>query len=213
MKNLSKKILLCLLLIACANGYASAQQQQQQKACPIPPPSPYKHNAYIATRFDAAANSMRTVLEHPVILGDKAQPLYLFASFAYPNAARQTEKTRAIVNLALVSVAPLARFNHAHDLRVYVDGREQVRLAPGQYRAETDDANQAIEWTQISLSAQSLRELTKAAHVEIALNGERHNLTKNHMEALRELVSLMRPPGFAAAAAQSDAYDSPQSGY
>jgi hypothetical protein len=211
MKNLSKKIWLCLLLIACANGYASAQQKQQ-KACPVPPPSPYKHTAYIATRFDAAADSMRTVLEHPVTLGDKAQPLYLFASFAYPNAARQTDKTRTVVNLALISVAPLARFNDAHDLRIYVDGREQVRLAPGQYRAETDDANQSIEWTQITLSAQSLRELTKAAHVEIALNGDRHKLTNNHLEALRELVSLMRPPGFAAAA-QNDLYDSGQSGY
>lgn len=210
MENLSKKILLCVLLIAGASGYASAQQL---KACPVPPPSPYKHTAYIATRYDEATNAMRTVLEHPVTLGDKAQPLYLFASFAYPNAARQTDKTRTIVNLALVSVAPVARFDHAHDLRVYVDGREQVQLSPEQYRAETDDANRAIEWTQISLSAQSLRELAKAAHVEFALNGERHKLTKNHLEALRELASLMRPPGFAAAAKQTDAYNSPQSSY
>lgn len=211
MKNLSSKFLLCALLIACA--YVSASAQQQQKACPVPPPSPYKHTAYIATRYDEATNAMRTVLEHPVTLGDKAQPLYLFASFAYPNAARQTDKTRTIVNLALVSVAPVARFDHAHDLRVYVDGREQVRLSPEQYRAETSDANQAIEWTQISLSAQSLRELAKASHVEFALNGERHKLTKNHLEALRELASLMRPPGFAAAAKQNDAYNSPQSSY
>lgn len=209
MENLPKKFLLCALLIAGANCYANAQQN----ACPLPPPSPYKHTAYIATRYDADANSMRTVLEHPVILGDKAQPLFLFASFAYSNPTRQEQKPRMTVSLALVSVAPALRFDSTHDLRIYSDGREQVRLAPEQYRAETSDANQIIEWTQISLSAQSLRQLTKAAHVEVTLNGERHVLTEDHLEALREFVSLIRPPGFAAAAKQHDAYNTSQTGY
>lgn len=204
MKSVS---VICFLLLT-AVGSANAQK----KACPIPPPSPYKHTAHIGTRYDSDTKAMRTVLEHPVKLGSDAEPLYLSASFAYASSSRASVAPRTNVEFALVSVALAPRFRNAHTLRLFADGRELPQLTRERYRAEQGDENRTIEWTQISLSSAALLELAKAKRVEIKLGGEQYELTKNHLEALRELASLIRPPIFAPAE-RKDAYDLPASGY
>lgn len=202
MKNLQKVSLSVVVILLCATTYTHAQQ----KACPIPSPSPYKHTAYIATRYDARAGVMRTVLEHPATLGDAAQPLYLSASFSYADPARPRSSSRDTIDFALVSLAPVARFGASHDLRVFADGHEVMWLAPARYTVATDELNRAVEWTLVRFSAAALLEVTRAKDVEVSLNGVRYALTENHLEALRDLASLMRLPSFAE---RRDDYSSP----
>ncbi len=208
--NTSTKLLSCALLLLCFVGVSRAQN----KACPIPPPSPYKHTAYIATRYDETANVMRTVLEHPLVLGDAAQPVYLSASFAYGKEAKNDSRfaPRTVVNLALISVAAAPRFRQSHALRLFADGHEQPTLAAERYLTQTDELNRTIEFMQISLSVATLRALTQGKRVEAKLGAERFTLTENHLEALRDLLSLTRPPAFAPAT-RRDGFLLPQSGY
>lgn len=203
----------CFSLLAAAGSVCA-----QKKACPIPPPSPYKHTAHIGTRYDADTHAMRTVLEHPVKLGSDAEPLYLAASFAYGKTSGAAIATRTSVEFSFISVAPAPRFRDAHTLRLFADGRELPRVATERYGAEQADENHIIERTQVSLSPAALIELTKAKRVEITLGSEHFEFTKNHLEALRELASLIRPPSFAPGerftpAERTDAYLLPASGY
>jgi hypothetical protein len=185
----------------------------QKRACPIPPPSPYKHTAYIGTRYDAKTNAMRTVLEHPMKLGNDAEPIYLAASFSYvnnPDASAVAARTN--VEFSLISFASFPRFRDAHVLRLFADGRELPRIAAERYGFQKTDDNHILEQTQVTLSSGALIELTEAKSVEITLGNEHFEFTSNHLEALRELVSLIRPPGFAPVE-RKDAYHLPGSGY
>lgn len=211
----------CLLAAVCASG-VEAQTRRVQKSCPIPPPSPYKHTALISTRYDSRAELMRTVLEHPVALGESSKPLYFTASFAYGGSGDAHIAPRTRLDLALVAVGDSARYAEGYALRVFADGHEQTPLAPTRYAATTvDDAeesssNRRVEQLKVSLPAASLLELAGARAVQLELGGERYSLTENHLEALRELASLMRAPAATSPAAANttrDAFPLPQGGY
>lgn len=214
----------CLLAAVCASG-AEAQTKRVQKSCPIPPPSPYKHTALISTRFDSRAGLMRTVLEHPVAVGGSPQPLYFVASFAYGDGdARIAPRTG--FDFALVASGEFRSYGEGTALRVFADGQEQTPLAPARYAATTVDVksddenpvatNRQLEQIRVRLSAAALLDLARARTVQLELGGERYSLTENHLEALRELASLMRAPLADAAVAADkklDAYPLPRGGY
>lgn len=212
----------CLLAAACASGIG-AQTKRVQKSCPIPPPSPYKHTALISTRYDSRAELMRTVLEHPVALGESSKPLYFTASFAYGGAGDARIAPRTKLDLALVAVGDSARYAEGYTLRVFADGREQTPLVPTRYAATTVDVDaqrtasvRRFEQLKVSLPAASLLELARARTIELELGGERYALTENHLEALRELASLMRAPvadSAVVAGKKTDAFPLPQGGY
>lgn len=212
----------CLLAVVCAAG-VGAQTKRVQKSCPIPPPSPYKHTALISTRYDSRAELMRTVLEHPLALGDSAKPLYFTASFAYGAAGDAQIAPRTRLDLALIAVGSSARYAEGYALRVFADGQEQTPLAPTGYAATTISDNPAeqiaparhFEQLKVSLPAASLLELARARTIELELGGERYTLTEDHLEALRELATLLRAPVANSNAADKklDAYPLPQGGY
>ncbi len=160
---------------------------QSPRSCPIPPPSPYRHNALIATRFDRATGEMRTVLEHPSAVETSGRGmLYLAASFAHSGWSAPPS-----IELTFVSVSSATHYHDSHALTVFTDDNS-TQLAPPRYMTSTRDGR-TYEAVQTTLPFSNLLEITTAQAVRVRIGASEFALTDNHLEALRELTSLMRP--------------------
>src|SRR3954451_15330486 len=113
------RLLLCALLVALS----AASAFSQKRFCPTPPPSPFKHEGEIVTKFDGRAGGMRTTLQHPRPLGSGTEVFYLAASFMHQDPRRPAAPS---LDIMFVSGSPLAH------LRA---GREVVFVLDGQTRA------------------------------------------------------------------------------
>lgn len=174
-------ILSCALLLGCAT------QGLSQRACPVPPPSPYRHNGQIVTRFERGG--VRTTLDPMLIRGSQQDGLFLHATFSHlprAQAARQT------VELAFLSVSQTARFHHAPGLTLMVDGQPVALPGAVQYRSDSRD-RLTLETARIVLPVESFRNLLRARRVTARLGPTEFQLRENHLEALREVASLVAP--------------------
>lgn len=188
--RLSSRLLLSTLLLCALSATALPQKK---KFCPVPPPSPFKHSGRIVTSFDRAAGGMRTTLEHPRSLGRGAEQLYLAASFVHQNPRRAVTPT---IELVLVSSSPAARYRDAHNLVFFCDGQQRPFNQKVGYKSQTGADGMALEATRVSLSYADAVSLTRSRKVSARLGATDVEFTNNHLEALRELVSLMAPsPG------------------
>jgi hypothetical protein len=183
---LSRIIVLAFFMLACAlSGFA------QKRYCQVPPPSPFKHNALISTRYDKPTKRMKTVLEHPLSLGhSSSDELYLSASFFYSDPRL---RTRPMLDIALISVSKERKYRDSHDVVLLADGMRLALVGPVQYQSGKGDKGLAQEVTHVTITYDTLFKLIGAKRVTALLGGTQFELTSNHLESLREIASLMAP--------------------
>ena len=182
---LSRITLLVALVLACAlSGFA------QKRYCQVPPPSPFKHNALIVTRYDKQAKRMKTVLEHPLSLSQQGDAVYLYASFFYSDPKLRTRPT---LEIAFISVSKERKYRDSHDLSILTDGVRAPFIAPVQYQSGKGEGGHVQEVMKATLSYESLINLVRARRVTAQIDATSFELTGNHLESLREIASLMVP--------------------
>ncbi|HVF55249.1 MAG TPA: hypothetical protein VM934_03815 [Pyrinomonadaceae bacterium] len=188
MRFISRLALLSLTLSVVASpGLA------QKKLCPVPPPSPFKHSGQIVTSFDSSARRMRTTLEHPRVLGKGTDAIYLSASFTHQDPRRPSTPT---VEVAFISSSTALKYRDTHNLVFFCDGKMRPVAGAARYQSRSGGAGTILEATRVTLTYDDLMTLTRSHKVAARLGMTEFELTNNHLEALRELASLMAPsPG------------------
>jgi hypothetical protein len=176
-------LILCAITFLLPNAIVA-----QKKFCPTAPPSPFKHSGQIVTSFDSAARGMRTTLEHPRPLGAGQGELYLSASFVHADPRRGAATS---VEFVLVSSSRLERYRAAHQLVLLADGRPVPVTAGARYQARAVEGGLVLEAMRVSMSKEDLVRLSAARKVSGRVGGDQFELSNNHLEALRELASLM----------------------
>jgi hypothetical protein len=183
------RLLLCVLFVALSAPLALAQK----RFCPTPPPSPFKHDGEIVTKFDGRAGGMRTTLRHPRPLGSGAEVFYLAASFMHQDPRRPAAPA---LDLVLVSGSPLAHLRAGQDVVFVLDGQARALRQSVSYASRPDGTGGTLDSASIRLSYADASALTQARRVVARVGGAEVELTNNHLEALREMVSLLAPsPG------------------
>jgi hypothetical protein len=161
----------------------------QKRLCPKPPPSPFKHDGEIVTSFDGRAGGMRTTLEHPRPLGHGAELYYMAASFMHQNPNRPGTPS---LDLVIYSQSPTARLHAGQEIVLVLDGQSRAFNRNANYRSQQGGGNSV----RLTLSYAEASALTRARRVSAQFGGEEIELTNNHLEALREMLTLMAPsPG------------------
>jgi hypothetical protein len=174
-----------LLFAALLTLLAATSAFPQKRFCPKPPPSPFKHDGEIVTSFDSRAGGMRTTLQHPRPLGGGANLYYMAASFMHQNASRPGTPS---LDLVIYTAAPGAQLA-GQSLALILDGRPLALTTRASYRSQPG-AGDAV---RLTLSYAEASALTHARRVEAQLGGAGIELTNNHLEALREMLSIMAP--------------------
>ena len=178
-----------LLLSAALLTLLAASAFPQKRFCPKPPPSPFKHDGEIVTSFDSRAGGMRTTLQHPRPLGHSAEAFYMAASFMHQNASRPGTPS---LDLVIYSALPAAQLHAGQGLALLLDGRPLALNRNASFRPLPDGGDSV----RLTLTYAEASALTRARHVSAQFGGGEVELTNNHLEALRELLSLMAPsPG------------------
>jgi hypothetical protein len=177
-----RNLILCSALLLLSN---TAGLAQKKKFCPAPPPSPFKHSGEIVTSFDASAKVMRTTLEHPRPLGGAENGLYLKASFVHQRSGMQT------LELVFVSASRAQKLNGARTLALVCDGKPVPLASAANYQTRSSGNGLTVEALRVTLSQNDLAGLTGARKVTARVGAEEYELSNNHLEALRELASLM----------------------
>jgi hypothetical protein len=181
---LSRLTLLAALICASAlSGFA-------QRYCQVPPPSPFKHTALIVTRYDQPTRRMKTVLEHPLSLGDGAGALYLSASFFYSDPRLHT---RPLLDISLISVSKEAKYRYSHEMSLTANGSRLPTVGQAQYKSAKGEKGFLEEVTRVTITYETLFSLIQAKRVTAQLGSSQFELTTNHLESLREIASLMVP--------------------
>ncbi|HEY0078755.1 MAG TPA: hypothetical protein VGB73_08930 [Pyrinomonadaceae bacterium] len=162
----------------------------QKKLCAAAPPSPYKHNGTIVTSFDTATRGMRTTLTHPRIINAGGEAFYLTASFLHRKADRPAPLA---VEIAFISAAKSPKHRDSHNLVFLADGRPFPLVVPAQYQTAKAERGQTLEATKVTVPFDSLLNLLRAGRVATRIGQTELELTQNHLEALRELASLIAP--------------------
>jgi hypothetical protein len=174
-------LLVGLIVSFTATGFA-------QKFCTVAPPSPFHHSGQIVTSLDEAAGRMKTTLEHPQTVGNG---IYLAASFFYQDRRLRTPPT---ISIFFISASKHPKFGDSHNLSIAADDAELAHGMRTNYFTEKGEKGLTIEKTVITLSYEQLVSLTKSNRVTAQLGDTQIVLTNNHLEALREIASLMVPP-------------------
>lgn len=189
MKISAKLFPALLLLLVCSSSAAA-----QKRACPVPPPSPFKHNGEIVTSYDRSTRGMRTTLTHPRTLGPSTSAYYLVASFAHQNPKRPT---RLVIELALVSVGGTPA--GANTLSFVADGKEfPLYGTSAQFQTVRGGDGAGHQAARVALPLDTVTTLLRARRLSARLGATEVEFTHNHLEALRELASLLAP-NYAAA--------------
>jgi len=162
----------------------------QKRFCPTPPPSPFKHDGQIVTKFDGRAGGMRTILQHPRALGSGTDVYYLAASFTHQDPRRPATPA---LDLLLVSGSPLAHLRAGQPLTFVLDGQARAVNQSVSYASRPDGAGGKLDSASIRLSYADASAITHARRVVARVGGAEVELTNNHLEALREMLSLLAP--------------------
>lgn len=174
-----------LLLLTLSAPLALAQK----KFCPVPPPSPFKHDGKIATRFDRSSNGMRTTLEHPRALTRGADSVYIAATFIHQDPRQQMKPS---LDLIFFSASQTARLVFGEDVSLIADGQPMPLQRPAN-NLKTGGRKSNVASATVTLTYADVAKLTASRKVQVRLGGVEFDLTGNHIEALRELASQMAP--------------------
>jgi hypothetical protein len=175
-----------LLLSAALLTLFAATAFPQKRLCPKPPPSPYKHDGEIVTSFDSRAGGMRTALQHPRAIASGAEVYYLAASFMHQSTKRPGTPA---LELVLYTNALSARPQGADSVSLVLDGQARPFAQHASLRSQPGGGNAV----RLTLSYADLSALTQARNASVQLGGAQLQLTGNHLESLREMLSLLAP--------------------
>lgn len=178
-----------LLLSAALLTLLAATAFPQKRLCPKPPPSPFKHDGEIVTSFDSRAGGMRTTLEHPRAIGSGTELYYLAASFMHQSTKRPGTPA---LDLVLYTNVPSVQANNSGAVSLVLDGQARPFTQQASFRSQPGGGNAV----RLTLSYADLSAITHARNASVQLGGAQLALTNNHLEALREMLSLLAPsPG------------------
>lgn len=188
--NYLKRTILCIVSLFV---FAAAGRAQEKSYCLVPPPSPFKHNALIVTKHDAATSRMRTTLEHPHVLnkrdGKAGDAVYLYVSFVY----QAQRSSKAVIDVVFLSVARESKYQNSHGVILFTDKERLPMARAAEYSSRTGDDGSITEAVKVTLPYDELLRITNAKKVEVRLGSTDFEFTNNHLEALRELAELMVP--------------------
>ncbi|MFL6254350.1 MAG: hypothetical protein ACJ74T_04975 [Pyrinomonadaceae bacterium] len=182
MRRISRLVLAAALLTMLA-----ATAFPQKRLCPKPPPSPFKHDGEIVTSFDSRAGGMRTTLEHPRAIGSGTGLYYMAASFMHQSAKRPGTPA---LELVLYTTAPAVQPHNVGSVSLVLDGQALPFTQNASFRSQPGGGNAV----RLTLSYADLSALTHARNAAVQLGGAQLTLTNNHLESLREMLSLLAPP-------------------
>jgi hypothetical protein len=178
-----------LLLSAALLTLLAATAFPQKRLCPKPPPSPFKHDGEIVTSFDSRAGGMRTTLQHPRAIGSGTETYYLAASFMHQSTKRPGTPA---IELVLYTNVPSARPQDTGSVSLVLDGQALPFAQNASFRSQPGGGNAV----RLTLSYADLNALTHARNASVQFGGAQLALTNNHLESLREMLSLLAPsPG------------------
>ncbi|HEX8173514.1 MAG TPA: hypothetical protein VF543_00175 [Pyrinomonadaceae bacterium] len=184
MKTYARIPLIAAILFTFAGiGYA-------QRSCPVPPPSPFRHNAKIVTRQDPKTRQWKVYMQHPKSLTGGGDPLYLAADFAFQDPRLRVKPT---IDISFVSISKAPRFEYSHALSLLIDGQPWPVASPVQYSSDKQSDGHYLETTKVTLTYDSLVNLIQGRQVAAQLGMTKFELTNNHLEALREIANMMMP--------------------
>lgn len=175
-----------LLLAAALLTLLSATVFPQKRLCPKPPPSPFKHDGDIVTSFDSRAGGMRTALQHPRALSGGGEVFYLAASFMHQSTKRPGPPA---LELVLYTTASSAQPRNAESVSLVLDGQARPFAQSTNLRSPQGGGNAV----RLTLTYADLSALTQARNASVQLGGAQLQLTNNHLESLREMLSLLAP--------------------
>jgi hypothetical protein len=175
-------LIAALVMVFAGIGHA-------QKSCPVPPPSPFRHNAQIVTRQDSKTKRWKVVMQHPASLIRSGDPLYLAAEFFYVDPRTRTKPT---VDILFLSESKMPRFEYSHALSLLIDGQPWPIASPVQYFSKKQ-GGLYLETTKVTLTYDSLINLIQGRKVSAQLGLTRFELSNNQLEALREVANMMMP--------------------
>ncbi len=170
--------------------WAMAGISYAQKSCPVPPPSPFRHNAQIVTRPDPKTKQWKVYMQHPSSLTRSGDPVYLAAEFAFVDPRLKTKPT---IDISFVSMSKSPRFEYSHSVSLLIDGQPWPVAAPVQYSSKKQSDGLYLEITKVTLSYDSLLNLIQGKKVAAQLGMMRFEMSNNHLEALREVANMMMP--------------------
>jgi hypothetical protein len=174
-----------LLLSAALLTLLAATAFPQKRLCPKPPPSPFKHDGEIVTSFDSRAGGMRTTLQHPRAIGKGTELYYLAASFMHQSTKRPgTPRLELVLHTNSPAATP-----QAGGVSLLLDGQARPFAQNASFRAQPGRGNAV----RLTLSYADLSALTQSRNAAVQLGGTRLELTHNHLESLREVLSLLAP--------------------
>jgi hypothetical protein len=177
-------LLAAFILICTQSGLA------QKRYCEVPPPSPFKHNALIVTRYDKPTKRMKTVLEHPLSLVQGVDALYLSASFFFSDPRL---RIKPMLDIYFVSVSKEPKYRNRQDVMIIADGMRVPVVGTALYQSGKVENGLVQEVIRVSITYDTLFNLVGAKRVTARLNATQFELTGNHLESLREIASLMVP--------------------
>jgi hypothetical protein len=178
-----------LLLSAALLTLLAATAFPQKRLCPKPPPSPFKHDGEIVTSFDSRAGGMRTTLEHPRAIASGTELYHLAASFMHQSAKRPGTPA---LELVLYTTVPSAQTHNVGGVFLVLDGQALALSQNASFRSQPGGGNAV----RLTLTYADLSALTHARNAAVQLGGAQLALTNNHLESLREMLSLLAPsPG------------------
>jgi hypothetical protein len=178
-----------LLLSAALLTLLPATAFPQKRLCPKPPPSPFKHDGEIVTSFDSRAGGMRTSLQHPRAIANGIELYYLAASFMHQSTKRPGTPA---LELVLYTTVPSAQPENVGRVSLLLDGQARPFARNAGLRQQPGGGNSV----RLTLSYADLSALTQSRNASVQLGGAQLQLTHNHLESLREMLSLLAPsPG------------------
>lgn len=184
MRNISRLVLSAALLTLLA-----ATAFPQKRLCPKPPPSPFKHDGEIVTSFDSRAGGMRTALQHPRAIASGTELYYMAASFMHQSAKRPGTPA---LELVLYTTAPSVQPRGGGNISLVLDGQARPFAQNASFRSQPGGGDAV----RLTLSYADLAALTQARNAAVQFGGAQLQLTSNHLESLREMLSLLAPsPG------------------
>jgi hypothetical protein len=175
-----------LLLSAALLTLLAATAFPQKRLCPKPPPSPFKHDGEIVTSFDSRAGGMRTSLQHPGAIANGTELYHLAASFMHQSAKRPGTPA---LELVLYTSVPSAQSHNTGTVSLLLDGQARPFTQNAGFRSQPGGGNAV----RLTLSYADLSALTQARNASVQLGGAQLQLTNNHLESLREMLSLLAP--------------------
>lgn len=175
-----------LLLSAALLTLLAATAFPQKRLCPKPPPSPFKHDGEIVTSFDSRAGGMRTTLQHPRAIANGADLYYLAASFMHQSPKRPGAPA---LELVLYTNVPAAQPHNGENVSLVLDGRAHPFTQNASFRSQPGGGNAV----RLTLSYADFSALTHARDAAVQLGAAQLRLTNNHLESLREMLSLLAP--------------------